>query len=46
LNFIGAGVGPEFLHDIRRVNTEAELFRVCETWLDHRGTMPLRDGGH
>jgi nifR3 family TIM-barrel protein len=46
LNFIGAGVGPEFLHDIRRVSTEEEFFRVCEAWLDHREVMPLRDGGH
>jgi nifR3 family TIM-barrel protein len=43
LNFIGAGVGAEFLHEIRRVETSADFFRVCETWLDHSEAMPLRD---
>ena len=46
LNFIGAGVGPQFLHEIRRVDTESEFFRVCEEWLDHGEAMSLRDGGH
>lgn len=43
LNFIGAGIGAEFLHEIRRVNARAEFFEVCERWLDHPGGMPLRD---
>ncbi len=43
LNFIGAGVGTEFLHDIRRVNTPSEFFRACESWLDHSEPMTLRD---
>jgi tRNA-dihydrouridine synthase B len=43
LNFIGAGVEPtgKFLHDIRRVNTRADFFRVCEEHLDHSHPMPL-----
>ncbi|HMC27348.1 MAG TPA: tRNA-dihydrouridine synthase family protein [Verrucomicrobiae bacterium] len=43
LNFIGLGVdaGGQFLHQIRRVATEAEFFRVCEAFLDHDGVMPL-----
>ncbi len=43
LNFLGLGVEPDgrFLHDIRRVETEAEFFRVCETFLDHDEPMPL-----
>ncbi|MDD5200988.1 MAG: tRNA-dihydrouridine synthase family protein [Terrimicrobiaceae bacterium] len=43
LNFLGAGVEPtgRFLHDIRRVEAEAELFRVCETFLDHPERMAL-----
>jgi nifR3 family TIM-barrel protein len=43
LNFIGAGVEPtgRFLHDIRRVTTRADFFRVCEEHLDHNQPMPL-----
>lgn len=43
MNFLGLGVDPDghFLHDIRRVNTGAEFFRVCETFLDHDEPMPL-----
>ena len=43
LNFIGLGVEPSgaFLHDIRRVTTRAEFFRVCEAFLDHGNEMPL-----
>jgi len=43
LNFLGAGVGPEFLHDIRRVSAPEDFFKVCETWLDHSEPMPLHD---
>src|SRR6266540_2673683 len=43
LNYIGAGVEPtgQFLHDIRRVSTRADFFRVCEAFLTHDETMPL-----
>lgn len=43
LNFIGLGVDPtgQFLHQIRRVTTEADFFRVCETFLDHDQPMSL-----
>lgn len=43
LNYVGEGVEPSgrFLHDMRRVSTEAELFRVCRAWLDHAQPMPL-----
>jgi nifR3 family TIM-barrel protein len=43
LNFIGLGVEPtgQFLHQIRRVSTNAEFFRVCEEFLDHSDPMPL-----
>jgi tRNA-dihydrouridine synthase B len=36
MNYIGEGVDPEgrFLHDIRRVTTESDFFRVCEQFLD------------
>ena len=43
LNYIGLGVEPtgRFLHDIRRVTTEAEFFRLCESHLSHDLPMPL-----
>ena len=43
MNFLGLGVEPGggFLHDIRRVNTGADFFRVCEEHLDHGEPMPL-----
>jgi len=43
LNFVGVGVEPtgQFLHQIRRVTTEAEFFSVCEDFLDHDQAMPL-----
>jgi tRNA-dihydrouridine synthase len=43
LNFIGVGVEPsgQFLHQIRRVSTKADFFRVCEEFLDHDRPMPL-----
>ena len=40
-NFIGEGIGEKFLHDIRRVETTADFWRVCETFLDHDEPMPL-----
>ena len=43
MNFLGLGVEPtgRFLHDIRRVNTPGEFFRVCEEFLDHDEPMAL-----
>lgn len=43
LNFIGEGVEPTgaFLHAMRRVNTEEELFRVCGEHLDHGRPLGL-----
>jgi tRNA-dihydrouridine synthase len=43
LNYIGEGVEPtgRFLHDIRRVTTQVDFFKVCETHLDHEELMPL-----
>jgi tRNA-dihydrouridine synthase len=40
-NFIGEGIGQTFLHDIRRVETTADFWRVCETFLNHDKPMPL-----
>ena len=47
LNYIGAGVEPtgRFLHDIRRVATRADFFRVCEEHLDHGHPMSLEPFG-
>ena len=43
MNYLGVGVEPtgQFLHQIRRVTTAADLFRVCATYLDHDRPMPL-----
>jgi tRNA-dihydrouridine synthase B len=41
MNFIGDGVGEKFLHEIRRVTTTADFFRVCENYLAHDEPMTL-----
>jgi tRNA-dihydrouridine synthase len=43
LNYIGVGVEPtgRFLHDIRRVTTRMDFFRVCEEHLEHEHPMAL-----
>jgi ribosome-binding ATPase YchF (GTP1/OBG family) len=41
MNFIGEGVGEKFLHEIRRVTTTADFFRVCEGFLNHGEPMTL-----
>ena len=43
LNYLGVGVEPtgQFLHQIRRVTTKPDLFRVCAEFLDHDAPMPL-----
>lgn len=43
MNYLGLGIEPtgEFVHAIRRVNTEREFFRVCESFLSHDEAMPL-----
>ncbi|MBI2948986.1 MAG: tRNA-dihydrouridine synthase family protein [Verrucomicrobia bacterium] len=43
MNFIAEGVDPtgQFLHQIRRVATETDFFRVCEAFLNHDQPIPL-----
>ncbi len=41
-NFLGEGIGPEFLHDVRRVTTKTEFFALCERHLDHDRPMTLK----
>jgi len=41
MNFIGEGIGKKFLHEIRRVTTQADFFRVCEKFLNHSEPMTL-----
>src|SRR4051812_17702559 len=43
LNYIGVGVEPsgQFLHQIRRVTTRDDFFRVCAEFLEHDQPMPL-----
>jgi tRNA-dihydrouridine synthase len=40
-NFLGEGIGAEFLHDIRRVTTKADFFHICRRALDHGRPMTL-----
>jgi tRNA-dihydrouridine synthase B len=43
MNFIGEGVPPagQFLHEIRRVATRHDFFRVCQAYLDHDHLLTL-----
>jgi tRNA-dihydrouridine synthase len=43
MNYLGVGAEPsgQFLHQIRRVDTRADFFRVCEEFLNHSDPMPL-----
>jgi tRNA-dihydrouridine synthase B len=41
MNFIGEGVGDQFLFEIRRVTTAADFFRVSETFLNHDQPLTL-----
>jgi tRNA-dihydrouridine synthase len=40
-NFIGEGINPEFLHDVRRVDTKEAFFVLCREHLDHGEPMTL-----
>ena len=40
-NYLGEGIGPDFLHDIRRVTTKADFFGVCRRALDQGRPMLL-----
>jgi hypothetical protein len=40
-NFIGEGIGGKFLHDIRRVATTADFWRVCGECLNHDQPLTL-----
>jgi nifR3 family TIM-barrel protein len=42
MNYLAMGVEPtgQFLHQIRRVSTQADFFRVCEEFLDHDLPVP------
>ena len=46
INFIGEGVSsPEkFLHEIRRVETTAGFFKICENFLDNDEPLTLEPG--
>ena len=44
-NYLGEGIGPDFLHDIRRVTTKADFFGVCRRALDHGRPMFLEAEG-
>ena len=40
-NFIGGGIGEQFLFEIRRVTTTADFWRVCANFLGHDQPMLL-----
>jgi len=40
-NFIGEGIGQEFLQAVRRVNSRESFFAVCQEHLDHGEAMNL-----
>ncbi len=44
MNYLGLGVDPQgqFLHDIRRAETEVEFFGICERFLAHDEPMDLK----
>jgi tRNA-dihydrouridine synthase B len=42
MNYIGEGIAAQFLHEIRRTETQAEFFRICQEFLDHDRPMPLQ----
>ena len=39
MNYIGEGVDAQFLHQIRRTETQADFFRICREFLDHDRPM-------
>ena len=39
MNYIGEGVDAQFLHQIRRTETQVEFFRICHEFLDHDRAM-------
>jgi nifR3 family TIM-barrel protein len=41
MNFIGEGIGGTFLFEIRRVATNADFWRVCDSFLVHDEPMAL-----
>jgi tRNA-dihydrouridine synthase len=41
MNFIGEGIGAEFLFDIRRVRATVDFWRVCDKFLAHDRPMAL-----
>jgi tRNA-dihydrouridine synthase len=40
-NFIGDGIGEEFLHAVRRVHSKEGFFAICHEHLDHGEPMTL-----
>jgi tRNA-dihydrouridine synthase len=42
MNYIGEGIAPEFLHQIRRATTQETFFGICREFLEHDRPMPLQ----
>jgi len=41
MNYLGEGVGGDFLHRIRRSQTAQDFYAVCAEFLAHDNPMPL-----
>ena len=41
MNYLGEGIAPEFLHQIRRTQTRDDFFGICREFLDHDEPMRL-----
>jgi len=41
MNYIGEGISPEFLYQIRRSRSHGEFFQICKAALDHVRVVPL-----
>lgn len=44
MNYIGEGIPGDFLHRIRRVEQQADFFRICSEFLEHDEIMTLEPG--
>ena len=44
-NYLGEGVDAQFLHQIRRAQTEGDFFGACHEFLDHDRPVKLEPVG-
>jgi tRNA-dihydrouridine synthase C len=41
MNYLGEGVDPQFLHQIRRAQLRVDFFSICREYFDHDQPMKL-----